>query len=112
MKSKYSADGILTIRPSGDIDHHAARTLREEADVLIDDNHPKKVIIDLSGTEFMDSSGLGFILGRLRKCASQGISLALANPSGRTMRILEMAGADKMIEIISPEDGGKGAGIE
>ena len=57
---------ILTAKILGDIDHHSARSVREKIDALIFSKRPSMVVLDLSAVEFMDSSGLGLIVGRLR----------------------------------------------
>ena len=64
-------DKTLTIALSGEIDHHSAMTIREKADGEIEEKKPEKVVIDLAGTSFMDSAGLGLILGRFRKCGER-----------------------------------------
>ena len=91
--------GRLTLKPTGEIDHHSAVALREEADALIYRTHPEVLAIDLSSIEFMDSSGLGLIMGRLAKTKEIGTSLIVQNPSKRVMRMLKMAGLDRMIPI-------------
>ena len=94
------SDGhTLTISPRGDIDHHSARTLRERIDNEMYLARPSVVILDLSGIEFMDSSGLGLLLGRYQRAQDLGCELKLCGCSYRVMRILSLAGADKMFEF-------------
>ena len=94
------ADGhTLTISPRGDIDHHSARTLRERIDNEMYLSRPEVLILDLSGIEFMDSSGLGLLLGRYQRAQDVGCELKLCGCSDRVMRILSLAGADKMFEF-------------
>lgn len=96
----YESDGCLVIDLEGDIDHHGAYAVREEMDRRIIDARPKKVIMELSKVSFMDSSGLGLILGRLRTVNERGGKLYLRAPSARIVRILKMAGADRLIPVI------------
>jgi stage II sporulation protein AA (anti-sigma F factor antagonist) len=63
--------------------------------------------MDLSGVEFMDSAGLGLILGRLSRAQELGSKLTLLSPSPRVMKILDLAGAGRLIEI--RQNNGKGA---
>lgn len=99
-----TADGhILTIAPKGDIDHHSARTLRERIDNEMCLNRPEILILDLSGIEFMDSSGLGLLLGRYQRARDLGCSLKLAGCSERVMKILSLAGADKMFDYVKKQ---------
>ena len=93
-----SEDGILTLKLTGEIDHHSAVGLREEADRLIYLEHPKKLLLDLSGIDFMDSSGLGFIMGRYALVSKLGGTLALLNPNARVSRILSLSAHERIIK--------------
>ena len=93
-----SEDGILTLKLTGEIDHHSAVGLREEADRLIYLEHPKKLLLDLSGIDFMDSSGLGFIMGRYALVSKLGGALALLNPNARVSRILSLSALERTIK--------------
>ncbi len=100
-KITVTTDGhTLTISPKGDIDHHSARTLRERIDNEMYLNRPEIMILDLSGIEFMDSSGLGLLLGRYQRARDLGCELKLSGCSERVMKILSLAGADKMFDFI------------
>lgn len=93
-------DDKMIIYLSGEIDHHSARDIREGVDRLLISQRPKTLILDLSGIDFMDSSGLGLVLGRYRKIKEAGAEMYLANVDERTMRILKMAGVDKIIKTV------------
>ena len=93
-----SEDGILTLKLTGEIDHHSAVGLREEADRLIYLEHPKKLLLDLSGIDFMDSSGLGFIMGRYALVSKLGGTLALLNPNARVSMILSLSALERIIK--------------
>ena len=93
-----SEDGILTLKLTGEIDHHSAVGLREEADRLIYLEHPKKLLLDLSGIDFMDSSGLGFIMGRYALVSKLWGTLALLNPNARVSRILSLSALERIIK--------------
>lgn len=88
----------------GEIDHHNAAFLRMRIDKLIHETHPKRLVLDLSSIRFMDSSGLGFIMGRLTLVREMGGDLVVRNPSEGIMRILRLAGMEKIVKI---EKGGK-----
>ena len=92
-------NGALIVRVTGDIDHHSAIGLREEIDGELERSSPKEMILDLGGTDFMDSSGLGLILGRVRKTGERGIRLTLLNPSEQIIRILRLAGVERSLNI-------------
>lgn len=91
-------DDKMVIYLSGEIDHHTAREIREGIDRLIISHRPKTFILDLEGIDFMDSSGLGLVLGRYKKIKETGADMYISNADDRTMRILKMAGVDKIIK--------------
>lgn len=88
---------VLTLR--GEIDHHGAVRVRTEMDALIYEERPKKVILDLSEIEFMDSSGLGLIMGRFALMQNLGGELTVQNLNERIMKIFELAGLGRMIKL-------------
>lgn len=85
------ASGVLAAYLSGEIDHHAAQALRREIDVQIDTRMPELLTLDFSGVTFMDSSGVGLILGRGRHIAALGGRLTVQNPPSTVRRMLELA---------------------
>ncbi len=89
----------LTITISGDIDHHSAAVLRRESDKAIYLYRPRHVVLNLAHVEFMDSSGLGLILGRYTTAQELGADFCLQNPTPRIEKILSLAGTDRMIKI-------------
>ena len=91
--------GLLAVRILGEIDHHSALGLRQGIDALIAENRPERLVIDLSRVDFMDSSGLGLILGRYAEVKKVGGDMVVLNPSKNVMKILKLAGADRMIKI-------------
>ena len=92
-------DGVLCVKPVGDIDHHTAKNMREAIDELIIKNNPKELELDLSAIDFMDSSGLGLVLGRYKKQSDIGGKFKIINPSRRILQILQLAGVEKIIRI-------------
>lgn len=98
------ADGVLTIRLGGEIDHHSAVSVRVALDEEISRLRPAKTVLDLGEIEFMDSSGLGLIMGRYSLMQKLGGTLTLKQPNERIVKIFELANLGRMICI---EDGGK-----
>jgi len=92
-------DGVLYVKPTGDIDHHTAKNMREAIDGLIVKNNPKELELDLSAIDFMDSSGLGLVLGRYKKQSDIGGKFKIINPGRRVLQILQLAGVEKIIRI-------------
>ncbi len=81
----------------GDIDHHTSRYIRDEIDRAIFYYKPKNAMMELSSVTFMDSSGLGLILGRYTQIVRLGGHFKLLNPTPQIEKILLLAGADKLI---------------
>ena len=103
IRNKYgfetrSRDGLLCIYLYGEIDHHRAVSVRSQIDEALFTRMPKKLVIDVGRVDFMDSSGLGLIMGRLAKAKEIGASLILRNPSARVTRMIKMAGLDRIIQ--------------
>lgn len=92
-------DGVLEIKLTGEIDHHSAVSVRSEIDGLIFDLRPQKVVLDLSEISFMDSSGLGLIMGRYSLIKEFGGTLSLRAPTVAVMKILSLAGMERMIKV-------------
>jgi stage II sporulation protein AA (anti-sigma F factor antagonist) len=85
------ADSALAVYLSGEIDHHAAQLLRCEIDAQIDTHMPDLLTVDLGGVTFMDSSGVGLILGRSRRMNACGGRLTVQNPPTQICRMLDLA---------------------
>ena len=96
--AKESED-VLVLTLHGEIDHHNAVRMRTEMDGLIYEKQPKKTVLDLSEIEFMDSSGLGLIMGRYALMISMGGELTLRNPNERIVKIFRLAGLQRMVKI-------------
>ena len=91
-------DHVLTVYLTGEIDHHNAGRMRMAIDEEICRRRPKRVILDLGSIDFMDSSGLGLVMGNG--------DLILRNPSQRVKKIFDLSGLDRMIHM-EYDKGGK-----
>ncbi len=100
MEIKHE-NGVLctTAYILGEIDHHNAKSAREQLDEIIDKEQPITFNLELSGVTFCDSSGLGLVMGRMKKCGSVGSTMIIKNPSVAALKILEIAGMDKILKI-------------
>lgn len=92
-------DRSLSVVLKGEIDHHSAVATRSMIDAKVYELRPKKLSIDLSGIDFMDSSGLGLIMGRYALMKKIGGEFWVSNPTERILRIFELAGLGKIIDI-------------
>ena len=82
----------LVVKIEGEIDHHTAGKIRDEIDAAIEFHRPACLVIDFGGVSFMDSTGIGFLIGRYKKFKSFGVPVYLTNPSQSTDKILSMSG--------------------
>ncbi len=96
-------DKVLEFTLHGEIDHHSAVHMRTEMDKMIYEKTPRKTVLDLSEIEFMDSSGLGLIMGRYSLMQKLGGELTLRRPNPRIVKIFELAGLGRMIQIEDSE---------
>lgn len=97
---KYKAVGdVLEISLLGEIDHHNAVSLRCRADELINKHRPKTVMLNLEKIDFMDSSGLGFIMGRMALTQKNGGTLIVKSPSKNVRKICRLAGLERLVKI-------------
>lgn len=92
-------DDVLTAKLQSEIDHHSATIVRGDIDKMLYEKLPQRLVFDLSEVNFMDSSGLGLVLGRYAKARELGVEVMIKNPSKRIENIFHMAGADKIIKI-------------
>lgn len=88
----------LTVRLTSELDHSAATQLRQELDRLLLDGSVQHLVLDLKKLRFMDSSGIGFIIGRYKQMSRRGGSVAVINADQRMDRIFEMAGLYRLVE--------------
>ncbi len=84
----------LTAMLSGEIDHHSAALLREKIDERAAACEPKELILDFSGVTFMDSSGVGLILGRHKLIGALGGSVVVQHAPQTIRRMLNIAGIE------------------
>lgn len=87
----------LTAIINGDIDHHSACNLRESIDNYIQKyNNLKLLELDFSGVQFMDSSGIGLIMGRFKLIKSRNGDLKVINIPKRLERMIKLSGLVKL----------------
>lgn len=87
-----------------DLDHHSAAEIRKNADAKIKSTNAVNVIFDFSQVDFMDSSGIGVIMGRYKMTKILGGQVVIFGVKKQIMRIIQMSGIDKLIGICSTFD--------
>lgn len=88
----------------GEIDHHTASSLRLEIDDAIHRNKPRTLKLDFGDVTFMDSSGIGLVMGRFRTIQPFGGNLVVSNLSPQIYRIMQLAGLEKIAKISKREE--------
>lgn len=101
MDNQYEIrDGSLFVWMPRELDHHEAGKLRAQTDLLIENYHIRQLVFDFSQTEFMDSSGIGVIIGRCRNMGYFGGEVVAQNLNERVEKIFTMSGLHKIIRTL------------
>ena len=99
IKSKVK-NGTLYMLLSGELDEYSANYTRDCMDTLISSNNFNKLIIDMNDLEFMDSTGIGVLIGRYKKLKTKNIYMYITNPNNHIERIFKMSGLYEIIPKI------------
>lgn len=94
-------DKNLIVSFKGELDHHSSKEAREKIDKYYLDKNLNNIILDLRGLTFMDSSGIGLIMGRYKNTKKNNKKVIIVNDNSYVERILKMAGLLKLIESYS-----------
>ena len=86
----------LVAAPVCEIDHHSAKRIRERIDRAIFKCRPELLVLDFSDVRFMDSSGVGLIIGRCEVAEAVGASVRLTGLSERLMKLVRLSGIEKI----------------
>ena len=96
-----SENGYAVAMLNGEIDHHNAKEIREEIDRFIIANQPRELAMDFSNISFMDSSGIGLIMGRYKLISECGGRLVVKNPRQYIKRVLKISGIERIVRIVN-----------
>ena len=101
MEMKYKAENRqLTITLSGELDHHAAKSLMDSIDRCMEQNLPSRAVLDLGELTFMDSSGIAVVLRAKRRMEALAGTLVVVNIPRQASRVLETAGLGRYVDLI------------
>jgi len=96
----YKVEGqVIIYQMPKELDHHVAQKLCKELDMLVDSYQPKELILDFANTEFMDSSGIGVIIGRSKTMGFREGKVCVINMGKRVETIFYSAGLNKIVEV-------------
>lgn len=97
-------DKNLIVRFNGEIDHHTAQGIRREIEDKYKGNMLRNIILDFNGVNFMDSSGIGLIMGRYKTIKSNNGKMAMINVNSRLEKIFKMSGILKIVNKYKNEE--------
>jgi stage II sporulation protein AA (anti-sigma F factor antagonist) len=96
--------GVLVVRLTGELDVCGANEFRAVVDEALEASGAKHILLNMQGVNFIDSSGLGVILGRYRHIAPLGGKILVVHLAPQVQRIFELAGLMKILNIYQSED--------
>ena len=100
-------DAVLTVHLPADLDHLRADMIRKETDRVMSRTYVKKIVFDFENTEFMDSSGIGLIMGRYRALGMGQKCIMAVHVSRHINKLLHLSGVHKYMDIQAVEEGGE-----
>ncbi len=89
----------LVAKLTGDLDHHSAKTVKDMLESAIVNQSAQNLVFDFSGLSFMDSSGIGVILGRYKFIHSMGGQVTIASKNKTVNRLIAMSGIERLISV-------------
>ena len=101
MTVSYSEDhGKLKVELFGELGHHEAIEAMENIAALYDCTKPEKLVLDMSGVSFMDSSGIAVVMQSKRICDKDSASFQVSNASKQALKVFWAAGITKYVSFI------------
>lgn len=105
LTSTYEVkEDVLIVRLSGELDHHEAEMLRHKWQKILYQNPVKHVVVNLEQVTFMDSSGIGVILGRYKEVMQLGGKMVVCSITPSVKRLFEMSGIFKVVQLAKNEE--------
>ena len=106
MQAKPLRDRV-TVVVAGELDHCTAPQIRRRLDEILEDTQVYRLVLDLSDLTFMDSSGIGVLLGRLRILQARGGTLAVQNMRPPIEKLFRLTGLERVIAVEQSAKGGR-----
>ncbi len=97
--TSLSRDAELTLRFSGELDHHAAKAAMRVMDKELEEQLPRALVLDLGGLQFMDSSGIAVVMRAYRRMQELGGSVCMKNVPDQPGKVLRTAAMDRLVPI-------------
>ncbi len=90
---------VMTAYLCGELDHHSAAAIRAEIDNAAELNMPSLLVLDFTGVSFMDSSGIGLVMGRYRNLSPRGTKLHITGTSPAIFKVMRLSGIKRLATI-------------
>lgn len=97
VELKVTSESVVAYL-SGEIDHHFASQIRNSIDIAVHENRPSLLVLDFGGVSFMDSSGIGLVMGRYRLVKEYGGKIRLQNTPPHIARVMKLSGVDRLCQ--------------
>lgn len=104
MLSHVRKKDVLLVRLTGELDQCSASGIRRDLDQMLLDPRVRHLVIDLKDMSFMDSSGLGVILGRYRMMQERGGTVSLMHLSPQVKRVYDLSGMARIIPVVEEKE--------
>lgn len=102
MSVEIRASGeTATAYLSGELDHHTARAMREAIDNAVELNMPSRLVLNFKNISFMDSSGIGLVMGRYRTLSKTGAELVISETPPQIYKVMKLAGLERLARLES-----------
>ncbi|MDO5123521.1 MAG: anti-sigma factor antagonist [Eubacteriales bacterium] len=92
MLKIHNEKETMTAFLSGELDHHSCAVMRKAIDLKTEQERPQVLVLDFSGVQFMDSSGIGLVMGRYRQMSLLGGKLSVVNVPSHLEKIMRLSG--------------------
>ncbi len=89
----------VTAYLSGELDHHSAKEMREAIDNAVELNMPSRLVLNFKNVSFMDSSGIGLVMGRYRILSRTGAELNITGTSPQIYKVMKLAGIERLAKL-------------
>ncbi len=99
VSSQPQGDQVI-VTASGEIDLYTAPALQAELAAVLGGGHPVRVVVDLSGVEFCDSTGMNVLLSAMKRARERGGALDLAGPQPAVRKVLQVTGLDSVFNVV------------
>lgn len=103
MENKRFRD-LLVVRLAGELDHHSVEEVRQEINNILDKGYIKHILFNLQELHFMDSAGLGMVLGRYKALSAMGGTLSICGAKPQVQKLFQLSGIDKIARMYETED--------